>query len=181
MYVEELRDDDEVTEVTNEENSEIKVEETEELKVEENLEVGLEEELDTIKDQFIRLQADFKNFRRRSENERHEYVSLGVKKIAADLVTVVDNFDRALESYDDKECSFYKGIEMIKTQLKDILEKNGVVEINAINEKFDPNFHHAVLIEDKEGVEPGVVIEELQKGYMIKDKVLRPSMVKVSE
>ncbi len=93
---------------------------------------------------------------------------------------VIDNFERALD-HSDEESSFKEGVEMIYQQLLDLLKKNNICPMEALNEKFDPNRHHAVLVEEKEGVEEGVVIDVVQKGYMINDEVLRPAMVKVSQ
>lgn len=157
--------------------------ETEDHKNEEESQEDSEllEKYDRLNDQFIRLQADYANFKRRTENERSEYLSLGVEKLALDILPVLDNFDRALEMEEDKESSFYKGIELIRKQMYEIFEKQSIVEIDALDQAFDPNFHHAVLTEEIEGVEEGKVVDVLQKGYMHKDKVIRPSMVKVSQ
>lgn len=186
MFVDGIDNEKDMEEVK--EDTEEIIEEKEDSSSEENNEKvtiieedDTDEELNALKDQFIRLQADFLNYRRRTEEEKKEYVFLGVQKIASELLPVVDNLERAMENYEDKECNFYQGIEMIRNQFIDLLKNNGIVEIDSINEKFDPNFHHAVLIEKLEGVEPGIVIDTLQKGYLIKDKVLRPAMVKVSE
>ncbi|MDO5037058.1 MAG: nucleotide exchange factor GrpE [Tissierellia bacterium] len=140
-----------------------------------------DKELEKVKDQFLRLQADYSNYKRRTENERQEYYKLGVEKLALGLLEVLDNFDRALETGEDKEDAFYEGMSLISKQLYGILEKNNIVEIEAINQDFDPNHHHAVLVEEVEGVEEGKVVEVLQKGYLYGDKVIRPAMVKVSQ
>lgn len=133
-----------------------------------------------LKDQLIRLQADFTNYKRRSENERQDYLMLGSQKVIGDLLVIVDNFERALAQVKEKD-SFSEGIELIYNQLIDLLSKNNVQPINETDIKFDPNLHHAVLVEQKDGVEEGTVIDVLQKGYKIQDKILRPAMVKVSE
>ncbi|MBS4871800.1 MAG: nucleotide exchange factor GrpE [Peptoniphilus sp. oral taxon 375] len=145
---------------------------------EENPEVQAQE--DPYKDQLIRLTADFTNYKRRVEKEKKDFLALGVKKVALDLLGVIDNFERALD-HSDEDSSFKEGVEMIYQQLLDLLKKNNICPMEALNEKFDPNRHHAVLVEEKEGVEEGVVIDVVQKGYMINDEVLRPAMVKVSQ
>lgn len=143
-------------------------------------EVSQSERETQLRDQLIRLQADFTNYKRRSENERKEYLDLGIQKVVLDMLVVVDNFERALSQVNEKD-SFSEGVELIYSQLKDLLNKYEVKEINETNIKFDPNMHHAVLVEEREGVEDGIVIDILQKGYKMKEKILRPAMVKVSQ
>ncbi|EGY79523.1 nucleotide exchange factor GrpE [Peptoniphilus indolicus] len=171
-----------------EENLEIEVNEevvTEESIVEEeiseeNIEEQQSERETQLKDQLIRLQADFTNYRRRSENEKKDYLSLGAQKVILDLLSVIDNFERALSQVSEKD-SFSEGIELIHGQLIELIKKYDVEEISETNVKFDPNMHHGVLVEEREGVEEGLIIEVLQKGYKMNDKVLRPAMVKVSQ
>ncbi|MGO3752344.1 MAG: nucleotide exchange factor GrpE [Peptoniphilaceae bacterium] len=139
-----------------------------------------QKEIDSLKDSLARLQADFANYKRRTENEKSQYIELGKSKIVNELISVVDNFERALE-LEVQDVNFRKGIELIYNQLLDLLKKNQVTEIESKNLKFDPNLHHAVLTEEVDGFEEGTVIDVLQKGYMIGDKVLRPAMVKVSK
>lgn len=139
-----------------------------------------DEKYQDLMDKFMRLQADFANYKRRTEAQKTEYVELGVKKIVNDLLPVLDNFERALDSIVDKD-STYDGIMMIKDQLTDVLKKEGIVEMKALGEEFDPTYHHAVLTEDSDEYDSGYVIEVLQKGYLINDKTLRPAMVKVSQ
>lgn len=139
------------------------------------------EKYQDLNDKYVRLQADFINYKRRTGNERAQALSMGVEKMASGLLDIVDNFERALSLEKDTAGGFYEGVEMIYTQLIDYLKQNGVVEIDALNQKFDPNFHHAVMVEERDDVEPGIVTEVFQKGYMIDERVLRPSMVKVSK
>ena len=148
--------------------------------VEDNSE-GISEKYQDLNDKYVRLQADFINYKRRTSNERAQALSMGVEKMASGLLNIVDNFERALSLEKDTAGGFYEGVEMIYTQLIDYLKQNGVVEIDALNQKFDPNFHHAVMVEERDDVESGIVTEVFQKGYMIDDRVLRPSMVKVSK
>ena len=139
-----------------------------------------DEKYQDLMDKFMRLQADFANYKRRTGAQKTEYVELGVKKIVNDLLPVLDNFERALDSIGEKD-STYDGILMIKDQLTDVLKKEGIVEMKALGEEFDPTYHHAVLAEDSDEYDSGYVIEVLQKGYLINDKTLRPAMVKVSQ
>lgn len=143
-------------------------------------ELSDDEKYQDLMDKFMRLQADFANYKRRTEAQKTEYVELGVKKIVNDLLPVLDNFERALDSVGEKD-STYDGILMIKDQLTDVLKKEGIVEMKALGEEFDPTYHHAVLTEDSDEYDSGYVIEVLQKGYLINDKTLRPAMVKVSQ
>lgn len=142
--------------------------------------VSDDEKYQDLMDKFMRLQADFSNYKRRTEAQKTEYVELGVKKVANDLLPVIDNFERALDSIENKD-STYDGILMIKNQLAGVLEKEGIVEMKALGEEFDPMYHHAVLTEDSDEYDSGYVIEVLQKGYLINEKTLRPAMVKVSQ
>lgn len=139
-----------------------------------------DEKYEALMDKFMRLQADFANYKRRTETQKTEFVELGVKKVVNDLLPVIDNFERALDSIGEKD-STYDGILMIKNQLTDVLKKEGIVEMKALGEEFDPTYHHAVLTEDSDEYDSGYVIEVLQKGYLINDKTLRPAMVKVSQ
>lgn len=147
----------------------------------EETEEDISEKYQDLNDKYVRLQADFINYKRRTSNERAQALAMGVEKIALGLLDIVDNFERALSLEKDTAGSFYEGVEMIYTQLIDYLKQNGVVEIDALNQKFDPNFHHAVMVEERDDVESGIVTEVFQKGYMIDERVLRPSMVKVSK
>lgn len=117
-----------------------------------------DEKYQDLMDKFMRLQADFANYKRRTEAQKTEYVELGVKKIVNDLLPVLDNFERALDSIGEKD-STYDGILMIKNQLTDVLKKEGIVEMKALGEEFDPTYHHAVLTEDSDEYDSGYVIE----------------------
>ena len=154
----------------------------EEVEIEENKQNSDEEneKYAALEDNFVRLQADFVNYKRRTEQERKDYIELGSKKVLNELLTVIDNFERAIEAHTNGE-SFKEGVELIYKQLLELLNKNNVTEMKCLNEKFDPEFHHAVLVEEKQGVEEGIIIDVLQKGYLIGEKVLRPAMVKVSQ
>lgn len=142
---------------------------------------SLEKEIEDLNSQLLRLQADFVNYRNRMNKEKDNSMAYGTEIIVVELLPVIDNFNRALEAEDGKEDSFYQGIKMIEKQLVDVLEKNAVVEIEALGTEFDPSFHHAVVMEESDEYDSNIVIDVLQKGYLLKDKVIRPSMVKVSK
>ncbi|MEW8972677.1 MAG: nucleotide exchange factor GrpE [Tissierellaceae bacterium] len=140
-----------------------------------------EEEFEELSSKLLRLQADFINYRKRTEKEKEGLINYGIETIACGLLSILDNFERALDSEVDKEDGFYKGVEMIQNQLIELLKDNGIEEIDALNTPFDPNFHHAVLMEKSEDAEEGTIIGVLQKGYTLKGKVIRPSMVRVAQ
>ncbi|MDU1176541.1 MAG: nucleotide exchange factor GrpE [Peptoniphilus harei] len=175
MTNEDIKKDD----LQNDEDIDMKEEELD-INEEAEVEASDDEKYQDLTDKFMRLQADFSNYKRRTEAQKSEYVELGVKKIANDLLPVIDNFERALDSIKDKD-STYEGILMIKNQLTDVLAKDGIVEMEALGQEFDPMYHHAVLTEDSDEYDSGYVIEVLQKGYLINEKTLIPAMVKVSQ
>ena len=131
--------------------------------------------------QYMRLAADFQNFRKRTEKERADIYAFACEGFASDLLNVMDNFERAMEAApeDDK---FAEGMGLIFKQFQDVLKKNKVEEIAAQDAAFDPNFHNAVMTEPApEGEDGGKVTKVLQKGYTLNGKVIRPSMVSVSQ
>ena len=138
-----------------------------------------EKEDEDLKNQYLRLAADFQNYKRRTEKEKSDIYAFANEKIISELLNVIDNFERALDA-GNAEDSFYKGMEMILKQLLGVLEKAGASEIAALGEDFDPNFHNAVMTEDSDEYESGKVTEVLQKGYILNNRVIRPSMVKVA-
>ncbi len=140
-------------------------------------------ESEELKNQLIRLQADFSNYKKRMEKEREGYIDLGVKKLALDILPVIDNLERALKSIEEyaNDDEIFKGINLIDDQLLKVLAKNNITEIKANGEKFDPNLHHAVAMVDSEDLESDMIVDVLQKGYQINESVLRPSMVRVSK
>ena len=179
MQQEELQKDtlnDEVEVYTKEETTEDNLSDIN-SKLEEN---KLKEEINSINEQYMRLQADYSNYRRRTQQEKETIGLFANEKILNDLIPVIDNMERALEACDDKESTMYKGIDLVYKQLQDTLKKFGVEEIEALEKDFDPNVHLAVMQESVEGVEANKVVMVLQKGYKLGSKVLRASMVKVS-
>jgi len=131
-------------------------------------------------DRLQRTMAEFDNFRKRTIREKASIYDDGVKDTLEQMLPVVDNFERALFAAEDKENSLYIGIEMIFRQLSDIMKRLGVEPVPGVNEPFDPNVHHAVAHIEDETLGENVVAEEMLKGYKYKEKVLRPSMVKVA-
>ena len=128
---------------------------------------------------YMRLMADFQNFKRRTEKEKGDIYSFANEKIVTELLTVLDNFERALE-HECSDAGYAEGMQLIFRQLIDVLTKAGLEEIPALGEDFDPRFHNAVMTEDNDEYESGKVSGVMQKGYMLNKKVIRPSMVKVT-
>ena len=138
-----------------------------------------EEKADDLNDKYLRLMAEYQNYRTRTAKEKTDIYAHANEEFACGLLDVIDNFERAMAAKpeDDK---FAEGMELILKQLQGVLEKNGVKEIEALGKPFDPNFHNAVMTEDAEGVESGTVTKVLQKGYVLNSKVIRPAMVGVA-
>ena len=157
------------TNKTSAEGSEEKEETGEEAKEDEDLNT-----------KYLRLMADFQNYKKRTEKQKSEIHAYANEKIVLKLIEVMDNFERALGADASEGDSFKQGIEMIFKQLSDVLTDAGVKEIEAESTVFDPNFHNAVMMEDTDKVESGMVSEVLQKGYTLNGKVIRPAMVKVA-
>ena len=169
------------------EDSEIKSPEDSEDVVQENSAeqdekvAELTKEAEELNLKYLRLAADFQNYKRRSEKEKGDIYAYANEKIVVELLDVIDNFERALEHSQDNEGSFAERMGMIFKQFKGVLEKNGVEEIAAFGETFDPNYHHAVFTEKSAEFDSGKVTQVVQKGYMLNNKVIRPAMVKVAE
>lgn len=170
-----------------EENKELEDEETEEVEDEQTEEKEVNdsksEEFNKLNDSFLRLQADFSNYKRRVEKDKQSIYQFANEKLVLELLDVIDNFERAFASAneDEEKEGFYEGVVMVYKQLLEILEKNGLEEIEAKDEKFDPNLHHAVMQEESDDVDEEIIIDVFQKGYKLKNKVIRPSMVKVAK
>ena len=144
------------------------------------------EELEAVKKQLSegvermkRLQADFENFRRRTRQEKEELSNMVVQDFIKELLPMLDNFDRAMAAEATDAAKFQQGVEMIYNQLAEILKNRGMELIDTKEAKFDPNFHQAVMRVENPDLEDEAIAMELQKGYMVKGKVIRPSMVQV--
>ena len=178
---------EEVNEQTNEaETNGTETNEQVELSAEEQLNVKiseLEAKLLEEEGRYLRLRADFDNMRRRAQLDREASEKYRAQKLLTELLPVIDNLDRALqvEVSSDDAVSLYKGIEMVYKTLIEATKQEGLELIPAEGEVFDPNVHQAVMQESDSEKETGTVLRELQKGYKLKDRVLRPSMVSVNE
>ena len=142
----------------------------------------LKEQLEESDDRYKRLLAEFENARNRNEKESKHMYDVGAKEVLEKLLPVVDNFERALQAIpeEDKERAFEQGVDKIYKQMMVTLEEIGVTPMNAEGQAFDPDYHNAVLHIEDEKLGENVVAEELQKGYLYKEQVLRHSMVKVA-
>lgn len=131
---------------------------------------------------FLRAQADFDNFRRRTQKEKEELSQYATSKLVTQLLPVVDNFERALTANAEagQGDSFAKGVDMIYRQLQQVLEAEGLKAMTPIGEPFDPEHHQAIMTVESDEYAEGIVVEVMQTGYWLKDKVIRPAMVKVS-
>ncbi len=141
----------------------------------------LEEKVAELEDARLRQLAEFENFRNRSEKEKAQMFEIGAKSVVEKILPVIDNFERGLAGVpeEDKGTPFVEGVEMVYKQMLTALEEMGVKPIEAVGTEFDPNFHNAVMTVEDENLESGMVAEELQKGYLYKESVVRHSMVKV--
>ncbi|WP_121611687.1 nucleotide exchange factor GrpE [Mesobacillus foraminis] len=143
----------------------------------------LEAKLEEAENRYLRLQADFDNFRRRSRLDLESSAKYRAQSLISDLLPAIDNFDRALKMGADNEHaqSLLQGMEMVYRSLLDALKKEGAEPIEAVGKEFDPNLHQAVMQDNNENFGSNIVVEEFQKGYILKDRVIRPSMVKVNQ
>lgn len=144
--------------------------------------VALRAEIEEHKQRVLRTQADFDNFRRRTTKEKEELGKYASAKLITELLPVVDNFERAMSTTSDNAevASYAKGVEMILRQFEGILNAEGLIAMDTVGQPFNPEYHQAIMQVESEEFEEGIVVEEIQKGYLLKDKVLRPAMVKVS-
>lgn len=137
-----------------------------------------------MKGRYLRLQADFTNFKRRSDTEKKQLSEVVKMEVLANILPVIDNFERALQvpqdTLSDELKSFVDGYAMIYKQLTAVLEKEGVTKIDAVGKPFDPNYHQAVMRVPSDEYDDDIVVEVLQDGYLLGDKTLRPAMVKVA-
>lgn len=142
----------------------------------------MQEDGEDTQTRYLRLAADFQNYRRRSEQEKASVYAMANEKFAAELLEVLDNFERALsaETAPVEGDGFGDGMRLVFKQLQDILEKNKVKEINT-DGSFDPNFHNAVMTDTADGAESGTITRVFQKGYTLNEKVIRPAMVAVAK
>lgn len=143
----------------------------------------LEKEKEELNNKYLRTQADLQNFRARVSREKEQILTFQSQRVIESLLPVMDNFERALTAGKSENStleSMVEGIEMVFRQIEGVFEQEGVQVIPATGQPFDPNVHQAVMQEESDEYESGIVMEEFQKGYQLKGRVIRPSMVKVS-
>ena len=141
----------------------------------------LEEKLAELEDKRMRQLAEFENFRKRSEKEKSQMFEIGAKTVVEKMLPVIDNFERGLQGVpeEEKDAPFVQGVELVYKQLLTVFDELEVKPIDAVGTEVDPNLHNAVMMVDNDELESGMVAEEMQKGYLYKDSVVRHSMVKV--
>lgn len=151
-------------------------------KTEEKSEEKTEEKADDGNEKYVRLMAEFQNYKKRVAKEKNDIREYATEKLVMELLPVLDNFERALAaSAEDDPAGYAKGMELIFTQMVTELQKSGLTEVEAEGQDFDPTKHNAVMTEESEELESGKVSKVLQKGYALNDKVIRPSMVAVTK
>lgn len=131
------------------------------------------------RDRYLRTLADFDNYRKRADREKQDFFKYALAGTLRDLLPILDNFDRALDHAEQGD-EFHRGVSLIYKQLFDVLTKHGVKVIDESNVRFDPNIHEAVVREENPSVPSHTVVQVLQKGYFLHDRLLRPAMVKVA-
>lgn len=145
----------------------------------------LEEKIKELETKALASQAEMINYRKRKDEEMSRMLKYANEDIVTELLPTIDNFERAIkmddDNLEDEVSKFLQGFKMIYCNLVSVLEKYEVKAIDGVSKEFDPTYHQAVMTEHVDGMEPGMIIEVLQKGYLLKDKVIRPAMVKVSE
>ena len=170
-----------------EKSDEEKLEQKEEVENKISQENELREELESMKDEKLRLLAEMENLRKRSERDKSDSIRYGSMNLAREILSVNDNLSRALQSVNLGENNIepinnlVDGLNMVQKEFMTILNKYGVEKIDALNKKFDHNFHQAVLEVETEESEEGIVVQEIQTGFTMYDRLLRPSMVGVSK
>ena len=153
----------------------------------ENEEEKLQEEIRSLKEDKIRVLAEMENLRKRFDREKIDSIKYGSVNFARDILSPGDNLERALSAINQEEDhpqsikNLIEGLKMVQKEFFSALEKNGISKINSINEKFDPNLHQAMMEIERDDIEEGIVVQEIQTGYMMHDRLLRPAMVGVSK
>ena len=172
---ESIEDNDNDVEVVNE-NEEVDNNEVNEVE-------QLKEQIEEEKNKYLRLLADYDNFKRRATLDKTALQKYQSQKVLTNLIPVLDNFSRAIavEATTDEARTIMEGMDMIYRSFVDALKSEGLVEIDALDKEFDPNYHQAIMTGNDKDKPSGIVLDEMQKGYILNDRVLRPSMVKVNE
>ena len=154
---------------------------------EESEEERLQEEVRALKEDKIRVLAEMENLRKRFDREKIDSIKYGSVNFARDILSPGDNLERALSAINQEEDhptsikNLIEGLKMVQKEFSSVLEKNGISKINSMNEKFDPNLHQAMMEVERDDLDEGIVVQEIQTGYMMHDRLLRPAMVGVSK
>lgn len=166
-------------------HEECKCHDHQECKCHEHHEPPHEKRIKELEDELLRSKAEFINYRKRLEDEQVRLLKFCNEDLIKETLPILDNFERAISmddtNLDDEVSKFLSGFKMIYCNFVNVLKNYGVIEIDGNNKPFDPVYHEAIMTEKRDGVEAGMVLEVLQKGYILKGKVIRPAMVKVSE
>ena len=180
--------DDNLEENNSTKNDEPQVEaDSTEEENEESEEERLQEEVRTLKEDKIRVLAEMENLRKRFDREKIDSIKYGSVNFARDILSPGDNLERALSAINQDEDhpqsikNLIEGLKMVQKEFSSALEKNGISKINSMNEKFDPNLHQAMMEVERDDLDEGIVVQEIQTGYMMHDRLLRPAMVGVSK
>ena len=174
--------EDEIISENKDENIESEEEDTQETEEE-----TLREEIKTLKEEKIRVLAEMENLRKRFEREKIDSIKYGSVNFARDILSPGDNLERALSAINEEEehpqsiKNLIEGLLMVKKELSTALEKNGITKIDSLDKKFDPNLHQAMMEIENNDLDEGIVVQEIQTGYMMHDRLLRPAMVGVSK
>ena len=183
-----IEDNNEKHEEIQDENSdETSVEDTEENIEAQSEEDKLQEEISSLKEEKIRVLAEMENLRKRFDREKIDSIKFGSVNFARDILSPGDNLERALsainkeEEHSDSIKNLIEGLMMVKKEFVSALEKNGISKIDSVDKKFDPNLHQAMMEVENDDLDEGVVVQEIQSGYMMHDRLLRPAMVAVSK
>jgi len=183
-----IEDNNEKHEEIQDENSdETSVEDTEENIEAQSEEDKLQEEISSLKEEKIRVLAEMENLRKRFDREKIDSIKFGSVNFARDILSPGDNLERALsavkkeEEHSDSIKNLIDGLMMVKKEFASALEKNGISKIDSVDKKFDPNLHQAMMEVENDDLDEGVVVQEIQSGYMMHDRLLRPAMVAVSK
>jgi molecular chaperone GrpE len=142
---------------------------------------SVQKDLEELKERYVRKLAEFENHKKRSERERQEYFKIALAGFVHDFLPVMDNFERALEHArpEDLESDFGQGVVIIRKQIAELWKRYGLIPIDTSG-AFDPNLHEAVTTEETDAVDPNTILAELQKGYFLNDRLIRPAFVKVA-
>ena len=180
--------DENLEESNSTKNEETQVEtDSTEKENEESEEERLQEEVRTLKEDKIRVLAEMENLRKRFDREKIDSIKYGSVNFARDILSPGDNLERALSAINQEEDhpqsikNLIEGLKMVQKEFSSALEKNGISKINSMNEKFDPNLHQAMMEVERDDLDEGIVVQEIQTGYMMHDRLLRPAMVGVSK